>query len=168
MRELAAELGADVPFCVTGGTALATGIGTATAQVLSRGRFHWVVGMSDQPLPTPEVYRAFDDVATPSEMEPDAVLHALRTGDPEALGAALHNDLEVASFQLRPELREARAAFLEIGALGAIVSGSGPTVVALAEDEPTPGRLAAWCVVASPASRSPPSPAGGPDVTDLR
>ena len=52
----------------------------------------------------------------------------------EALGAALHNDLEVAAFHLRPELAEARDAFLAAGALGAIVSGSGPTVVGLARD----------------------------------
>jgi 4-diphosphocytidyl-2-C-methyl-D-erythritol kinase len=132
LRDLAAELGADVPFCVTGGTALATGTGTATAQVLTRGVYHWVVGISDQPLSTPAVYRAFDEVGTPSEAEPDAVLQALRTGDAEALGAALHNDLEVAAFHLRPELRGAREAMLEAGALGALVSGSGPTLVALA------------------------------------
>jgi 4-diphosphocytidyl-2-C-methyl-D-erythritol kinase len=132
LRELAAELGADVPFCVTGGTALATGTGAATAQVLTRGVYHWVVGISDQPLSTPQVYRAFDEVGTCSEAEPDAVLQALRTGDAEALGAALHNDLEVAAFHLRPELRASRDALLDEGALGALVSGSGPTVVGLA------------------------------------
>lgn len=134
LREIAAELGSDVPFCVTGGTALATGTGTATAQVLCRGTFHWVVGMSDQPLSTPEVYRAFDEVGEPTQKEPDVVLHALRTGDVDVLGAALHNDLDVAAFHLRPSLCDARDAMLDAGALGAIVSGSGPTVIALAED----------------------------------
>jgi 4-diphosphocytidyl-2-C-methyl-D-erythritol kinase len=132
LRELAAELGADVPFCVTGGTALATGTGAATAQVLTRGVYHWVVGISDQPLSTPQVYETFDEVGTCSEAEPDAVLQALRTGDAEALGAALHNDLEVAAFHLRPELRASRDALLDEGALGALVSGSGPTLVGLA------------------------------------
>jgi 4-diphosphocytidyl-2-C-methyl-D-erythritol kinase len=132
LRELAAELGADVPFCITGGTALATGTGAATAQVLTRGVYHWVVGISDQPLSTPQVYRAFDEIGTCSEAEPDAVLQALRTGDAEALGAALHNDLEVAAFHLRPELQASRDALLEQGALGALVSGSGPTLVGLA------------------------------------
>jgi 4-diphosphocytidyl-2-C-methyl-D-erythritol kinase len=132
LRELAAELGADVPFCVGGGTALATGTGTATAQVLTRGVYHWVVGVTDEPLATPDVYRAFDRLASPSDVEPDAVLQALRTGDAEALGAALHNDLEVAAMHLRPELVAKRQALLDAGALGAIVSGSGPTVVGLA------------------------------------
>lgn len=162
LREIAAELGSDVPFCVTGGTALATGTGTATAQVLCRGTFHWVVGMSDQPLSTPAVYHAFDEVGEPTQKEPDVVLHALRTGDVEVLGAALHNDLDVAAFHLRPALQDARDAMLDAGALGAIVSGSGPTVIALAEDRPAAERIAGAvshhfdrCEVAV-------SPSGGP------
>jgi len=132
LLELAAELGADVPFCVSGGTALATGTGTAIAQILTRGVYYWVVGISDQPLPTPDVYRAFDEVGTPTDYEPDAVLQALRTGDAEALGAALHNDLEHAALHLRPDLGDGKAALLDAGAYGALVCGSGPTVVGLA------------------------------------
>jgi 4-diphosphocytidyl-2-C-methyl-D-erythritol kinase len=168
LRELAAELGADVPFCVLGGTALATGTGTATAQVLTRGTYHWVVGMSDRPLSTSDVYRTFDEIGRPSEIEPDAVLHALRTGDAEALGAALHNDLAVAAFHLRPELADARDAFLDAGALGAIVSGSGPTVVALAEDQRHARAMAAAVAGRFDRVEVAPSPAGGPEVTDLR
>lgn len=165
LRAVAAELGADVPFCVTGGTALATGTGTATAQVLCRGSFHWVVGMSHEALPTPQVYRTFDEIGTPTQMEPDVVLQALRTGDVEVLGAALHNDLQLAAFHLRPGLREARDAMLEAGALGAIVSGSGPTMIALAEDKVVAGRIQAAvadhfdrCEVAT-------SPSGGPSLS---
>lgn len=132
LRVLASALGADVPFCITGGTALATGTGTSTAQVLTRGVYHWVVGIRDGALSTPEVYRAFDEVSGPSDVEPDAVLQALRTGDAEALGAALHNDLEVAAFHLLPELAEHKQAMMDAGALGVMVSGSGPTLVALA------------------------------------
>lgn len=165
LRELAAELGADVPFCVTGGTALATGTGTATAQVLCRGVFHWVVGMHDEPLSTPEVYRVFDEIGTPTEKEPDVVLHALRTGDVDVLGSALHNDLDGAACHLRPSLEAGRDAMLEAGALGSIVSGSGPTVIALAEDRVAATRIQAAvstlfdrCEVAS-------SPSGGPKVS---
>lgn len=132
LAEIGAALGADVPFCVSGGTALATGTGTATAKVLTRGVYHWVIGVSDDGLSTPEVFRAFDEVAQPSAVEPDAVLQALRTSDPEALGAALYNDLERATLHLRPELADAKEAMLDAGALGAVVSGSGPTLVALA------------------------------------
>lgn len=164
LREVAGRLGADVPFCVTGGTALATGTGIATAQVLCRGVFHWTVGISATPLSTTKVYRTWDELFAPSEVEPDIVLHALRTGDVEALGAGLHNDLEGATFHLRPELEEARDAMLAAGALGAIVSGSGPTLVGLAEDaghaeaiaRATSGLFVRTEVVSSPA--------GGPEL----
>ena len=164
LRQIGADLGTDVPFCVVGGTALATGRGTAVAQVLCRGTFHWVVATSREPLSTAAVYRAWDKCCEPSEVEPDAVLAALRTQDAEALGAALHNDLQEAAFVLRPSLREDHRALLEAGALGAVVSGSGPTLLALV---PSPGaghELAqavagrfARTVVAH-------SPAGGPEL----
>jgi 4-diphosphocytidyl-2-C-methyl-D-erythritol kinase len=164
LREVAAELGADVPFCVTGGTALATGTGTATAQVLTRGVYHWVVGISRAPLSTPTVYRAFDEVGASSEAEPDAVLQALRTGDTEALGAALHNDLEVAAFHLRPELRDSRDALLEAGALGALVSGSGPTLVGLASSAQHAVELADRVRDRFDRVEVALSPAGGPEL----
>lgn len=164
LRELAAELGADVPFCVSGGTALATGTGTATAQVLTRGTYHWVVGITDAPLSTPDVYRAYDEVARPSEAEPDAVLQALRCGDAEALGAALHNDLEVAAIHLRPELADKREALLDAGALGALVSGSGPTVVGLAATAQDAGRLRDAVTDVFDRVEVGLSPAGGPEV----
>jgi 4-diphosphocytidyl-2-C-methyl-D-erythritol kinase len=164
LREMAGELGSDVPFCVLGGTALATGTGTATAQVLTRGTYHWVVGISERALSTPEVYTAYDRVGVSDGSEPDAVLQALRTGDAEALGAALHNDLEMAAFHLRPELEGARDAMLAAGALGAVVSGSGPTLVALAESARHASELAEAVAehfdrveVATP-------PAGGPEL----
>lgn len=165
LRELAADVGADVPFCVTGGTALATGTGTATAQVLSRGAYHWVVGMSERPLPTRDVYERFDAVGSPSEIEPDLVLQALRTGDAEALGAALHNDLEAAAADLRPELAAARDRLREAGALGARLSGSGPTVVGLASTAQHARELAAAVEDCFDRVEVAQSPAGGPDVT---
>ncbi len=165
LRELGAGLGADVPFCITGGTALATGTGTATAQVLTRGTYHWVVGVTATALSTPAVYRAFDEVGRPSAVEFDAVLQALRTGDAEALGAALHNDLEAAACHLLPELEAKRGAMLAAGALGAIVSGSGPTLVALASSAQHAVRMAAALEGTFDRVEIALSPAGGPDVS---
>jgi 4-diphosphocytidyl-2-C-methyl-D-erythritol kinase len=164
LRTVASGLGSDVPFCVVGGTAIATGRGTSLAQVLCRGTFHWVVCQAHEPLETAAVYRAWDRHCRPSEVEPDAVLAALRNEDAEALGAALHNDLEPAAFALRPELEEHRQALCDAGALGAVVSGSGPTLLGLAESEPHAQAIAdevndlfRSVVVAR-------SPAGGPDL----
>ena len=164
LRELAADLGADVPFCVTGGTALATGTGTATAQILTRGVYHWVVGVSTRPLATPDVYRAFDEVGRPSRYGPDAVLQALRTGDAEALGASLHNDLETAAVHLRPALADGTRAMLDAGAYGAVVSGSGPTIVGLAASAQHANELAKRVEGGFDRVETATSPAGGPEV----
>lgn len=164
LRELAAGLGADVPFCVSGGTALATGTGASTAQVLTRGTYAWVVGISDTPLSTAEVFCTYDQVGDASDIEPDAVLQALRTGDAEALGAALHNDLEVAACHLRPEIASHRDALVDAGALGAVVSGSGPTVVGLAGSPQEAMALAERVRDRFDRVEVALSPAGGPEV----
>jgi 4-diphosphocytidyl-2-C-methyl-D-erythritol kinase len=164
LRALGATLGADVPFCVVGGTVIATGTGTATAQVLARGRFHWVVGIDAAPLSTADVYAAHDEVGRPSRVEPDLVLQALRTGDVDLLGAALHNDLEVAALHLRPGLLDGRAALLGAGAVAAIVSGSGPTLLGLARDEEDAHRIAAAVAGRFARVEVVHSPAGGPEL----
>ncbi len=167
LRPVAAELGADVPFCLAGGTALATGTGTDTARVLSRGDFHWVVGVAAEGLSTPAVYAAYDELdLEPSVIEPDLVLQAVRSGDVDLLAGALHNDLETAAIALRPALADRLEDMYEAGALRAVVSGSGPTVVALAPDEHAArdiaervgDRFEQVCVVRSPA--------GGPRLAE--
>ncbi|MDQ3931596.1 MAG: 4-(cytidine 5'-diphospho)-2-C-methyl-D-erythritol kinase, partial [Actinomycetota bacterium] len=168
LKGVAATLGADVPFCVTGGTALATGTGAAAAQVLCRASYHWVVGIDSQPLSTRSVYEAWDEVGVPSSAAPDQVLQALRSDDPEALAAALHNDLEVAAFHLRPSLREASTALLDAGALRALVSGSGPTLVALAGNARHARQLATAVADCFDRVEVVRSPAGGPEVRGWR
>lgn len=137
LARLAAELGSDVPFALHGGTAVGTGRGHLLSPVLSRGEYHWTVGLAPRGLSTPEVYAAFDALlGSAAEPEPevdDALLRALLAGDPAAVGAALMNDLQHAALELAPELVETLAVAEDAGALGVVVSGSGPTVVALAE-----------------------------------
>lgn len=138
LGELGARLGADVPFCLTGGTALGTGRGDRLAPVLSRGTYHWVLAFSEGELSTPEVFDLFDRNGLGSSRElqvPAGLLNALVAGDPHALGENLVNDLQTVAWALRPELETLIEHGLELGAIGAIVSGSGPTVAFLAANE---------------------------------
>lgn len=138
LEPLAAELGSDVPFLLHGGNAIGGGRGETVSPVLARGSYHWVFATAPEGLSTAAVYAEFDRITpdAPEEPEvPDALLNALRAGDAHALGQALSNDLTDASLSLRPELADTLEVGLEAGALGAIISGSGPTTAFLAASE---------------------------------
>jgi 4-diphosphocytidyl-2-C-methyl-D-erythritol kinase len=150
LAHLAAELGSDVPFSLLGGIALGSGRGEQLSPVLARGQTHWVLGIARIGLSTPAVYAELDRlrdegrVADGTELlSADDVLAALRSGPPSALAASIANDLQAPAISLRPDLRRALRAAEQAGALAAMVSGSGPTVAALAEDGDAAVRLAA-------------------------
>jgi 4-diphosphocytidyl-2-C-methyl-D-erythritol kinase len=137
LRTLASELGSDVPFALLGGTAVGSGRGEEVAPALARGTYHWVLAFGHHGLPTAAVYRRFDQLnpgAAPPKIPAD-LMNALRSGDPTLLGAALSNDLEPAALDLQPQLRTVLQTGLEYGALGALISGSGPTCAFLVADE---------------------------------
>lgn len=137
LQEIGRTLGSDVPFAFIGGTALGTGRGDRVTPVLSRGKFHWVLAFSDGELSTPVVFRTFDRLSRSSDVPvvPPGLFRALAAGDTAALGAELINDLEPAALALRPQLRDVLAAGIDLGAIGAVVSGSGPTCAFLAANE---------------------------------
>ena len=138
LSALAARLGADVPFPLTGATAVGSGRGDLVTPIMTRGAYHWVFALAEEGLSTPAVFRRFDELTgggQPAVRDvPEALTVALRAGDSRALAASLHNDLQAAALDLRPELAEVIAVAEEAGALRAIVSGSGPTIAALVED----------------------------------
>ncbi|MET1043980.1 MAG: 4-(cytidine 5'-diphospho)-2-C-methyl-D-erythritol kinase [Microbacteriaceae bacterium] len=144
LLELAARLGADVPFALTGGTAIGTGRGDQLSPALARGQFQWVLVLAEFGLSTPVVYHALDEHRErngrdilPVTAAPNVdmhVLHALRAGDPHMLAETLHNDLQAPALHLEHGLTTVLELGEENGALAGIVSGSGPTVAFLAAD----------------------------------
>ena len=145
LSELAADLGSDVPFALLGGTAVGRGRGEQLTPALAAGSYHWALAFGQQGLSTAQVYATCDrlraarvaagDQSEPGEPELSRpLMTALRSGDPARVGPLLSNDLQPAALSLQPELRRALTAGREHGALGAIVSGSGPTCAFLASD----------------------------------
>ena len=139
MHEFGSQLGSDVPFMISGGTAIGQGRGDQLTAALSRGTYHWVLALSTVGLSTPAVYQECDrlraglDIAAPQTS--DALMQSLLAADSKAVGQALHNDLQSAACSLRPALTLVLDVGEEYGALGSIVSGSGPTVAFLVADE---------------------------------
>jgi 4-diphosphocytidyl-2-C-methyl-D-erythritol kinase len=133
--EVAGGLGADVPYCIEGGTALATSRGEDLTPLPSPEDMWFVLGISHDPLPTSDVYAAWDEVGSDGGVRSASMTLALGGGDAEEIASLLHNDLEKAVFSLRPEVRDKKRAVVEAGALGACVAGSGPTVFGIAQDE---------------------------------
>ena len=138
LEEIAAELGSDVPFALTGGTALGTGRGEHIVPVLATGTFEWLFALTHEGLSTPSVYAECDRLRegedVPEPQPSDGLLASLRSGDVHGVALAMHNDLESAALSLMPSLRPLMEMGLEMGALCALVSGSGPTVAFLLKD----------------------------------
>ena len=136
---MAATLGSDVPFMLHGGCALGVGRGEVLSPVMIRGNFHWVFATFDEGLSTAQIYEKTDEMRGLEFEEapevPTELLSALARGDAPALGRLLHNDLQLAATTSRPQLGRVLEQGIDSGALGAIISGSGPTCAFLVRDE---------------------------------
>ncbi|MFF0159784.1 4-(cytidine 5'-diphospho)-2-C-methyl-D-erythritol kinase [Streptomyces sp. NPDC005263] len=147
LLDICAELGSDVPFSLVGGAALGTGRGEKLRTLEVGGSFHWVFAMAGRGLSTPAVFREFDRLAqgraVPEPVASRDLLDALAKGDPDALAAAVSNDLQPAALSLFPELADTLAAGRAAGALTALVSGSGPTTAFLTRDAAAATKVAA-------------------------
>ena len=143
LNSIGASVGSDVPYCLAGGTMLATARGEKLTSLPSPRDLHFVLGVSDVPLLTKDVYARWDELDTKSETGSAPMTLALGSGDPTEVGPLLHNDLEPAAFSLRPELEELKKVISSAGALGAGLTGSGPTLFGIARDSEHAGDIAA-------------------------
>jgi 4-diphosphocytidyl-2-C-methyl-D-erythritol kinase len=140
LGELAAEVGSDVPFALRGGTALGQGRGERLEALHLSRRLYWVIVTARGGLSTPAVYRRFDELNSVlgtrgPTLLPESALNAVQTGEAHAVARIMGNDLQAAAVDARPDLAATLGAGVDSGALGGIVSGSGPTCVFLADDE---------------------------------
>lgn len=140
LQRLGAGVGADVPFCVRGGTALAEGVGERLTPLPAPPDHALLVVKLEKSAETAAIYRAHDGLKGAREPYAGAVVEALKKRNPTALAAAVGNGLAPATESLIPAVEEYRQRLLEGGALGAAMSGSGSAVYGIfASEEPEQG-----------------------------
>ncbi|MBF7082674.1 4-(cytidine 5'-diphospho)-2-C-methyl-D-erythritol kinase [Desulfallas sp. Bu1-1] len=128
---LGAELGSDVPFCLRGGTALARGRGEVIYPLPDLPALGVVLVKPPFGVSTAGVYRLFDDIAGPNRPDCRGMLEAVHRGDVGGVISRLGNVLEAVTLSLHPVIGEIKKDLAAAGALGVLMSGSGPTVFGL-------------------------------------
>lgn len=131
LYKLGERLGADVPFCLMGGTALARGKGELLTPVAGAQGLGVVLVKPSFGVSTARVYRMYDLLPPGPQPDTGAMISALGRGDLHAIGSLLHNSLERVTAGLHPEIKQIKQGLREAGAAGALMSGSGPTVFGL-------------------------------------
>ncbi len=132
LQKLGLSLGADVPYCIEGGTRLSEGIGEILTPVVPELKGLSVLLIKpDRGVSTKEVYEAFDTLDDVRHPDTEGIIRAIRSGDTPALGRLLGNSLEAVTVRKVPEISRIKGFLREKGAAGVLMSGSGPTVFAI-------------------------------------
>lgn len=135
LADVCLEVGSDVPFFLTGGTALGTGRGELLEPLPRLDRGFFVIVAPETPVRAAEAYGRVRIGLTDDAGFIRLICSAIREGDLRALARALRNDLEPGVVSLCPRVSAVKDELLRAGALGAVMSGSGPTVLGIYEKE---------------------------------
>ncbi|HET6689036.1 MAG TPA: 4-(cytidine 5'-diphospho)-2-C-methyl-D-erythritol kinase [Rubrobacter sp.] len=135
LRRLGARIGADVPFCLSGGTALGEGVGEVLTPLPAPPAHYLLLAKPDRSADTGGIYRAHDRCGAPGEASAEPVVAALRSGSLAELAGAVSNDLEPVTTALVPEVAAYKREMLQTGALGAAMTGTGTAVYGIFDAE---------------------------------
>ena len=135
LMELGVKLGADVPYCILGGTARAQGIGEKLTRLPNCPTLKLLVAKPDLNVSTKEVYTELDALENLPHPGVDDMVCAIESGNGRAVAAGLGNVLECVTIPLHPVIREIKDRMLELGAINSLMSGSGPTVFGIYEKD---------------------------------
>ena len=155
LERIAERIGSDVPAMLRDEPLLMSGRGERLipAEVAT---YHWTLVRFGFGVRSPDAYRWWDLSGANPGPDPAELLAAAAEGDAEALGVHLFNDLEAPVFSRHPELGEAKQRLIEAGALGAVMTGSGSSVLGLARDAAHARELARGFDAAEPVVSPPP------------
>ena len=134
LMDMGLKLGADVPYCLMRGTALAEGIGEKLTRVPAAPHMDILLAKPRISVSTRMVYEKLDSTPIPSHPDTMAILKAIAAGDVEALCASMGNVLESVTIPMYPIIAKLKRQTLDNGAIGAMMSGSGPTVFGIYPD----------------------------------
>ena len=132
---LGVKLGADVPYCIMGGTALSEGIGEVLTKLAPMPECVLLVTKPDINVSTKEVYQALDSQSVAWHPDVDGMRKAIEEGELEGIYSRLGNVLETVTVAKHPIVSEIKQEMLGNGALGSLMSGSGPSVFGIFDDE---------------------------------
>ncbi len=149
LQALGAQIGSDIPFCIRGGTLLATGRGEVLSPLKNLDHLHVVLAKyRNLAISTPWAYKTYRQqfsqsyVSEPQDLQSrrdrvhsGPIVSAIMQDDGAKIGQLLHNDLEKVALPEYPQILQVREAFASQGVLGTMMSGSGPTVFALTESK---------------------------------
>ncbi len=142
LRKVGLKIGADVPFCLSGGTALGEGIGEVLSPLPAPPPHYLVIAKPAAGAETAWIYRAYDERAKGGNLSTSLAVEALQIGELGALARALGNDLAPITKSLVPEVRDLEEELLRGGALGAMMSGTGTSVYGIFGSEAEAGAVA--------------------------
>lgn len=134
LMELSVRIGADVPYCILGGTALAEGIGEKLTSLPAAPSCHVLIAKPDISVSTKYVYEHLDSSGIQHHPDIDGMVSAIRAGSLPGILERLENVLEAVTIPLHPVIADLKRRMLELGAAGSLMSGSGPTVFGIFTD----------------------------------
>jgi 4-diphosphocytidyl-2-C-methyl-D-erythritol kinase len=141
LQELGAELGSDVPFCVTGGTALATGRGEKLKPITNPPQCWVILAKPPIHVSTQEIYGKLNAQSIPHHPSVARMIKALEDQQFAEMCQAMGNVLEDVTVRAYPEVKQIKECMLRLGADGVLMSGSGPTVFGLVSKESKVARI---------------------------
>ncbi len=133
--KIGATVGADVPFCIVGGTALCEGIGDIITPLKPLPKCEILVVKPDISISTPLSYKKFDELVNPKLSDFDAFMNALESDDLLIISVALSNSLEGVTDEI--VIHDIKSDMLKAGALGSVMTGSGSAVFGIFDDDNT-------------------------------
>lgn len=137
LEEMAVKVGADVPYCISGGTALSEGIGEVLTTLPDAPKCVLLVAKPDISVSTKYVYENLNLPSVTNHPDIDGMVEAIKAGDADGVWQRMANVLETVTVKAYPVIEEIKQVMMDMGAIKSLMSGSGPTVFGVFKDQET-------------------------------